>query len=528
MEASATTTRRPLRPDDLFNLTFVGDVAVSPDGRTICYVQTRMDRETNEYQSDLWTIPAHGGVGDATRFTHEARTVGQPRWSPDGRWLAFLSDRDGKGKRQLWVIPTAGVGGEARRLTSGDTPVSDYAWAPDSARLAFVRGEKRVPLPPAEEPTGRVADDVLTITRIRNKADGRGFIYDRRNHLWTVNLDGAETRLTEGDHDNVSPTWSPDGTQIAFVSKRMADADFTNATELYVVADTGGEARRLPTPGGPVDAPAWSPDGAQIAFTGGERANVAGQVSQLWVIPADGSERGAQPDADARPQYRPRCFERQPRRALRHAPDLVAGERRALLPRLDARDDPALARRARWRRAEPHRGRDAAGAIRRLLRRRRHMRAQSRRRPQSRRSLHRYGDRQRTAPPDRRERRLLRHRRIRRAGGIHLRRCGGVGRTGLADAAGWSRRGRALPLRAGDPRRAAHGLWGYVYVRVPTARRAGPRRPLHQSARQHGLRRVVHDGLQRRLGRQRLPRSDARRRCGDCPRAVDRPASGSA
>ena len=104
--ASATTTRRPLRPDDLFNLTFIGDVAVSPDGQTICYVQTRMDRETNEYQSDLWTIPATGAMGDATRFTHEPRTVGQPRWSPDGRWLAFLSDRDGKGKRQLWVIPT--------------------------------------------------------------------------------------------------------------------------------------------------------------------------------------------------------------------------------------------------------------------------------------------------------------------------------------------------------------------------------------------------------------------------------------
>ncbi|MGI8858390.1 MAG: prolyl oligopeptidase family serine peptidase [Thermomicrobiales bacterium] len=287
--ASATTTRRPLRADDLFNLTFIGDVAISPDGWTICYVQTRMDRETNEYQSDLWTIHSNGVVGDATRFTHEARTVGQPRWSPDGRWLAFLSDRDGKGKRQIWVIPTTDIGGEARRLTSGDTAVSDYAWAPDSARLAFVRGEKLMPLPPAEEPTGRVTDDVLTITRIRNKADGRGFIYDRRNHLWTVTLDGVETRLTEGDHDNISPTWSPDSSAIAFISKRMADADFTNATELYIVADTGGEARRLPTPDGPVDAPAWSPDGAHIAFTGNGQANIAGKVSQLWVIPADGS-----------------------------------------------------------------------------------------------------------------------------------------------------------------------------------------------------------------------------------------------
>jgi len=296
---ASATTRRPVRPDDLFKLTFIGDVAISPDRGTICYVQTRMDRETNEYRSDLWTIPATGRVGEAVRFTSEPRTVGQPRWSPDGRWLAFLSDRDGKGKRHLWIIPTTGIGGEARRLTSGDQPVSDYAWAPESERLVFVRSEKSAPPPPNPEPTGRVTDDVLTITRIRNKADGRGFIYDRRNHLWTVTLDGTETRLTEGDHDNLSPAWSPDGNEIAFVSKRMADADFTNATELYVMPAAGGEARRLPTPEGPVDAPAWSPDGTRIAFVGSGRANVAGAVSHLWVIPAaSGVARDLTPDLD--------------------------------------------------------------------------------------------------------------------------------------------------------------------------------------------------------------------------------------
>src|SRR5258708_2257784 len=115
-----TPARRPVRPDDLFQLTFIGDVAVSPNGPTVCFVQTRMDREATEYRSDLWTVPASGAPGDAVRFTSEPRTVGQPRWSPDGRWLAFLSDRETKGRRHLWVIPTAGIGGEARRLTSGD------------------------------------------------------------------------------------------------------------------------------------------------------------------------------------------------------------------------------------------------------------------------------------------------------------------------------------------------------------------------------------------------------------------------
>src|SRR5437763_1541637 len=120
------TTRRRLQADDLFNLTMVGDVAISPDGQSICFVQTRMDREAEEYRAA------------------------------------------------------------------------------------------------ASPPSGRVADDVVTLTRIRNKADGTGFVDDRRNHLWTVDLEGHETRLTEGDHDNLVPAWSPDCRSIAFVSKRMA------------------------------------------------------------------------------------------------------------------------------------------------------------------------------------------------------------------------------------------------------------------------------------------------------------------
>ena len=120
-------TRRRVRADDLFSLTFVGDVAISPDARTICFVQTRMDRQENEYRSDLWIVPAEGMPGEAVQYTHVPRTVAQPRWAPNGRWLAFLTDRESKGKRQLWIIPTAGVGGEARALTSGDTSVSDYA-----------------------------------------------------------------------------------------------------------------------------------------------------------------------------------------------------------------------------------------------------------------------------------------------------------------------------------------------------------------------------------------------------------------
>ncbi|HET8626821.1 MAG TPA: S9 family peptidase [Thermomicrobiales bacterium] len=289
--AAAPGTRRPVQPADLFRLTMIGDVAVSPDAQMICFVQTRMDREANAYRSALWMAPVGGMPGEAVRFTHGEGAVAQPRWSPNGRWLAFLSDRETTGKRQIWIAPTSGVGGEARRLTNGDTSVSDYAWAPDGTRLAIVRTETIDRGDDADEaPEGeRVANDAVTITRIRNKFNGAGFINDRRSHLWTVDLEGHETRLTGGDHDNSAPDWSPDCQSIVFVGKRDPDADYTNVSDLWVVPAAGGEPRRLTGGAGPVDAPTWSPDGATIAYVGSDRARVSGANSDLWLIPADGS-----------------------------------------------------------------------------------------------------------------------------------------------------------------------------------------------------------------------------------------------
>lgn len=290
--------KRGVRPEDLFQIEMVGDVAISPDGAAICYVQTRLDREDNAYLSDLWVVPAGGMSGEAVQFTHGPRTVAQPRWSPNGRWLAFLADRQHKGRRQIWLIPTSGVGGEARALTSGDSGISDFAWSPDSTRLAFVRGEKfeagnAGTIAEGDTDDGRVTDDVVTVNRIRYKGDGVGYTNARRSHLWVVDLEGQETRLTEGDHNNTSPAWSPDCTTIVFASKRgpADEIDRTDGTDLWITAADGSaaEPRKLPTGDGPADAPAWSPDGKWIAFVGDTRANTVGGNDDLWLIAADGS-----------------------------------------------------------------------------------------------------------------------------------------------------------------------------------------------------------------------------------------------
>lgn len=295
----AVQTPRGLQPEDLFRIAMVGDVVVSPDGAAICFVQTRLDREQDAYLSDLWLVPSGGMPGEATQFTHGPRTVAQPRWSPNGRWLAFLADREDKGRKQLWIIPTSGVGGEARSLTSGDSSVSDFAWSPDSTRLAFVRSEKYEAgnvgtLAPddAIAEGGRVTDDVVTVTRISYKGDGTGFTNGRRSHLWIVDLIGEETRLTNGEHSYSAPSWSPDCREIVCAAKVGPGdkIDRTDSVDLWVIAADGmGEPRRLPTGDGPADVPAWSPDGQLIAFVGDVRANMAGGNENLWVIAADGS-----------------------------------------------------------------------------------------------------------------------------------------------------------------------------------------------------------------------------------------------
>ncbi len=291
-------TKRGVIPEDIFRIAMIGDVAISPDGATVCFVQTRLDRPENAYLSELWVVPTGGEVGEARRFTHGPRTVAQPRWSPDGRWIAFLADREHKGRRQLWLIPTGGVGGEARALTNGEDGISDFAWSPDSARIAFVRGETFADgnvgtVAEGDSDEGRVADDVVTVTRIRYKGDGVGFTNARRSHLWVVDLAGQETRLTAGDHSNSAPAWSPDGASLVFAAKRGApdETDRTDGVDLWVIVADGSTTapRRLPTGDGPADVPAWSPDGAWIAFVGSTRANIAGGNDDLWLVAADGT-----------------------------------------------------------------------------------------------------------------------------------------------------------------------------------------------------------------------------------------------
>jgi dipeptidyl aminopeptidase/acylaminoacyl peptidase len=248
---------RAMTPDDLYEITWVGECDISPDGARVAFVATKMDRENDAYKSAIWVVDTAGG--EPRQFTAGAKRDTAPRWSPDGTSLAFLSER-GEEKPQLAIIPAGG--GESRLLTKLPLGAGAPMWSPDGGQIVFSAKTGDAP-----DPDTKKAKPFRRITSMKYRVNGEGFTYDHRKHLFVVPVDGsAEPRqITEGDWDDSQASWSPDGKQLAFVSARHADREYDSWSDVFVVDAAGGEPRRLTHSSGMCAAPSFSPDGRAIA-----------------------------------------------------------------------------------------------------------------------------------------------------------------------------------------------------------------------------------------------------------------------
>ena len=288
--------KRPLSVDDVYNLRDVRDPQRSPDGKWVAYTVTRAIKDTDKNDTDVWMVSWDGK--DQIQVTSTPESESTPRWSPDGKYLSFLSSRQGAKRAQVWLLNRSG--GEAVKLTEVKGGVSDYAWSPDSRQLALVVKDADPRDPPEDEketekrPDGSVkTPKPIVVDRYAFKRDGDGYLRGERTHIYLFDVAAKKSELlTPGSYDEEAPSWSPNGKRIAFMRRHgQGDVDKAPNRDLFVMdACTCANPEQLTfTSAEEVGRPEWSPDGKSIAYLLGDELKwSAYDQAQLMVIPAAG------------------------------------------------------------------------------------------------------------------------------------------------------------------------------------------------------------------------------------------------
>lgn len=265
--------KRAMTFEDVLAIRNVSDAQTSPDGKWVAYVVTSVDMKENANDADVWLVSTAGG--DPIRLTTSKKNDNQPRWSADGKKIAFISAREEK--PQIFLISP--FGGEAEKLTDSKSGVQSFQWAPDGNRIAFVATLEPTP---EEEKKQKDKDDAQVIDK--------NFKFSR---ISIIDLNSKKAReLVKGEYSASDPQWSPNGHRIAFVTNPTPKADDGSSSDIWVIDVESGMQRKLTDNDGPDGAPRWSPDGRQIAYLSRDRKNgEIGQQRLMILSPEGGTPR---------------------------------------------------------------------------------------------------------------------------------------------------------------------------------------------------------------------------------------------
>jgi dipeptidyl aminopeptidase/acylaminoacyl peptidase len=279
--AAFAQKKRPMTPEDVLSLNRASDAQMSPDARRVAFVVSAWDREADRFNSDIWLVDE---LRQAVRLTSHPKRDDTPRWSSDGRRLAFLSDRGADAEAGAQIFLLNPLGGEPVQLTSHKTPIQYFEWSPDSRLIAFIAEE------PREKPKTKPP-----------------VVVDEDSHfaqLWVVDVASREIKqLTRGSRHVTAFDWSFDGSRIVFTARATPKLIDNDTTEVFVTPASlqnapysAAQWKQITQGGGAESQPRFSPDGRWISYLARAGADVTVGPERINIVAATGGEPRVLPD----------------------------------------------------------------------------------------------------------------------------------------------------------------------------------------------------------------------------------------